>query len=42
MGYLLDYRQDAMGMYTFSLNPERCKRIKRQPELEPEPGEEGA
>ena len=28
MRYLLDYELDALQMYTFSLNPERCKRVK--------------
>ena len=27
LGYLLDYEEDDFGMMTFSLNPERCRRI---------------
>ncbi len=38
MGYLLSYEQDALQMYTFYLNPERCKRVK--PGAEPETEED--
>ncbi len=34
MRYLLDYELDALQMYTFHLNPERCKRVKPGAELE--------
>jgi hypothetical protein len=27
LGYLTDWHQDATGMFTFHLNPERCKRV---------------
>ncbi len=36
MKYLLRYEVNALGMFTFYQNPERCKRIKQQPELDAE------
>ncbi len=38
LGYLTDCQQDGTGMFTFHLNPERCKRVeaKRRRAL-PEP-----
>lgn len=30
LGYLHDYRQDAFGLMYFTLNPERCRRVKGQ------------
>lgn len=37
LGYLLDF-QESHGLYTFSLNPEQCSRVKKAPPAtEPEP-----
>lgn len=32
LGFLLEYREDAFGVLTFQLNPERCKRLGQEAE----------